>query len=82
MSEKHHHPKITVQKAFIIGIVLNILFVIVEFTTGIWSGSVGLISDAGHNLSDVAGLLLAMLAYGLTKIAATKKYTYGFKKTT
>lgn len=84
MSEKHHHHQanLSVQKAFVIGIALNTLFVIVEFSVGIWNHSVGLISDAGHNLSDVASLLLAMLAYGLTKIAATKKYTYGFKKTT
>jgi len=84
MSEKHHHHQanFSVQKAFVIGIALNTLFVIVEFSVGIWNHSVGLISDAGHNLSDVASLLLAMLAYGLTKIAATKKYTYGFKKTT
>ena len=54
MSEKHHHPKITVQKAFIIGIVLNTLFVIVEFSGGIWYHSIGLISDAGRNVSDVA----------------------------
>ena len=57
-------------------------FVIVEFAVGLCYGSMGLLSDAGHNLSDVAGLLLAMLAFRLAQARATPKYTYGYKKST
>jgi cobalt-zinc-cadmium efflux system protein len=61
---------------------LNISFVIVEFVAGFLYNSVGLLSDAGHNLSDVVSLVLAMLAFRLSKIIANKKYTYGYKKVT
>lgn len=85
MNEHTHHPinkPINLNKAFIIGIVLNLIFVIIEFVAGFRESSLGLISDAGHNLSDVASLLLAMLAFHLSKVSATKKYTYGYKKST
>lgn len=82
----HHHghqPEFTsLNKAFIIGIALNAGFVIAEFTAGFWYNSLGLISDAGHNLGDVASLVLAMLAFRLAKINPTVRYTYGFKKST
>lgn len=42
----------------------------------------GLLSDAGHNLSDVASLLLAMLAFRLARVRATSRYTYGYRKST
>lgn len=42
----------------------------------------GLLSDAGHNLSDVAGLLLALLAYRLSRVRTTPHYTYGYRKST
>lgn len=85
MTHEHHHHDHTVtslNKAFIWGIVLNVGFVIVEFAVGLYYGSMGLLSDAGHNLSDVAGLLLAMLAFRLAQARATPKYTYGYKKST
>ena len=72
----------SLNKSFIIGIILNSLFVITEFIVGTISNSVGLISDAGHNLSDVASLILAMLAFKLAKTRTNKKYTYGYKKMT
>ncbi|MBO6117967.1 MAG: cation transporter [Bacteroidales bacterium] len=81
----HHHGNInadSLNKAFIWGIVLNALFVVVEFLIGFFAGSVGLISDAGHNLSDVASLILAMLAFRLAKIHTNNNYTYGYKKMT
>ena len=66
----HHHPlpadALSLNRAFVLGIALNLLFVIVEFVVGLCYGSMGLLSDAGHNLSDVAGLLLAMLAFRLS----------------
>lgn len=83
-SGHHHHvPEIkSLNAIFIFGITLNLVFVIVEFLAGYFSDSVGLISDAGHNLSDVASLVLAMMAYRLAKVKANKHYTYGFKKGT
>lgn len=85
MTHEHHHHDHTVtslNKAFIWGIALNVGFVIVEFAVGLCYGSMGLLSDAGHNLSDVASLLLAMLAFRLAQARATPKYTYGYKKST
>ncbi len=86
MEHSHHHHQhtedINLNKAFIIGISLNVIFVIIEFAAGIWYDSMGLLSDAGHNLSDIASLLLAMLAFRLSKISAKKNYTYGYKKST
>ena len=85
MAHEHHHHDHTVtslNKAFILGIALNVAFVVVEFAVGLYYGSMGLLSDAGHNLSDVASLLLAMLAFRLAQAKATPKYTYGYKKST
>jgi len=69
-------------RAFIIGIVINLLYVVVEVAAGIYYNSLSLISDAGHNLSDVAALGLAMLAFRLAKRKANDKFTYGYKKST
>ncbi len=81
--DHHHVLEITgLNKSFIIGIGLNILFVITEFGVGFYYNSLGLISDAGHNLGDVASLILAMLAFRLARMSATSKYTYGYKKST
>lgn len=78
-----HHPAVSsLNKAFIIGIVLNAGFVIAEFIAGFRYNSLGLISDAGHNLGDVASLVLAMLAFRLAKANANTRYTYGYKKST
>ncbi len=68
--------------AFIIGISLNGLFVIVEVITGIINNSMSLLTDAGHNLSDVASLVLSLIAFRLAKKKSTQKFTYGYKKTT
>ena len=80
----HHHAHaldITkVSKSLVAGILLNIIFVVVEFAAGFFSNSLALISDAGHNLSDVASLALALLAFKLLKIKPTKKFTYGYRK--
>ena len=78
MGHDHHHDHTvsSLNKAFILGITLNVAFVVVEFTVGLYYGSMGLLSDAGHNLSDVASLLLAMLAFRLAQAHATPRYTY------
>lgn len=79
----HHSQQVTsLNRAFIIGIVLNMAFVLAEAIAGFASNSLGLLSDAGHNLSDVVSLALSMMAYKLSGALATKKFTYGFKKST
>lgn len=78
-----HHPAFTsLNRAFAVGISLNLLFVIAEFLVGFRQNSMGLLSDAGHNLSDVVSLVLAMLAFRLAKVQPTSRYTYGYKKST
>ena len=69
-------------KAFIVGIVLNIVYVVIELVAGIALSSVSLISDAEHNLSDVVSLVLALLAFKLAQVKPSQKYTYGYKKST
>ncbi len=59
---------------------LNLAFVIVEAVAGFVGNSLGLLSDAGHNLSDVFSLLLAMIALKLASSHATKRFTYGRRK--
>lgn len=84
----HHHAHTpsteltSINKAFLVGIVLNMAFVVVEAVTGFFSHSLALLSDAGHNLSDVASLSLSLVAFRLAKIKATANYTYGFRKAT
>ena len=60
----------------------ELIFVVAEFIAGFWYNSLGLISDAGHNLGDVFSLVLAMLAFRLAKVSPTLRYTYGYKKST
>lgn len=81
--QHHHAPNLDhLNRAFIWGIALNTVYVLVEFGAGLWLDSLALLSDAGHNLSDVASLLLAMLAFRLAKVKPNDKYTYGYKKST
>ena len=81
-SHSHNTTLISVSKIFIIGIALNLAFVIIEFATGFYTNSLALMSDAGHNLSDVATLGLSLFAFRMMKRKATSKYTYGFHKST
>lgn len=88
MSHEHSHQHShtinaeSLNKAFIIGIVLNLAFVVIEFAADFWFDSLALLSDAGHNLSDVVSLVLALLAFRLAKVKANERYTYGYKKST
>lgn len=76
-----HTPVITnLNNAFIVGIVLNSAYVLIQIIIGLKIKSLALLSDAGHNFLDVAGLGLAMLAFKLTKSKSTETYTYGYKK--
>jgi len=68
-------------RAFAISVVLNSLFVVIEFVYGFIANSTALMADAGHNLSDVLGLLLAWGAAMLAKSAPNGRYTYGLRST-
>lgn len=76
----HHHGQ-PGSRAFVIAIALNSLFVAVEFVYGLIAGSTALMADAGHNLSDVLGLLLSLLALVLVRKAPNGRYTYGLRST-
>src|SRR6185503_597511 len=78
----HHHAPADMGRAFAIGVVLNTAFVLVEVAAGFWAGSMALLADAGHNLSDVLALLMAWGAAALAKRAPTARRTYGLRKAT
>ncbi len=80
-NHSHPHNK-NITRAFAIGIILNIIYVAVELGFGLLINSMALIADAGHNFSDVLGLILAWGAAYLAETAATEKRTYGFGKST
>jgi len=78
----HHHAPVgaDLSKAFVIGIMLNSAFVIVEACVGLFSGSLALVADAGHNLSDVVTLITAWLALRLNRSRPTAQHTYGQRR--
>ena len=80
----HHHPAPNgrLNQAFAWGIGLNIVFVLVEVVAGFKTGSLALLTDAGHNLSDVGSLLLSLFAFYMARRQTTKIYSYGFRKFT
>ena len=82
MSHDHKHEKRNYNRAFMIGVILNIIFILIEAGYGIVAGSLALIADAGHNLSDVLSLLLAWGASLLAAKRPTQKRTYGFRRVT
>jgi cobalt-zinc-cadmium efflux system protein len=75
----HHHAAADFGRAFAIGIGLNVAFVIAEATYGVLSNSTALLADAGHNLSDVLGLVVAWVAVHLAKRPPTARLTYGLR---
>ena len=77
----HHHAPTSFGRAFLIAITLNTTFVAVEFGYGFAANSTALMADAGHNLSDVLGLILAWGAAILSKKAPSVRYTYGLRST-
>lgn len=79
----HHHHNHAIERLstiYIVAVGLNLLFVVVEAVAGFVGHSLGLLSDAGHNLSDVFSLILAMIALKLASSHATKRFTYGHRK--
>src|SRR5262245_14482206 len=77
----HHHAPRSFGRAFAIGVCLNAAFVAIEFGAGVWAGSLALVADAGHNLSDVLGLLLAWGASYLARRKPSGRRTYGLRRT-
>ncbi|ALC10029.1 cation diffusion facilitator family transporter [Lactiplantibacillus plantarum] len=75
----HSHQIQQQTSAFKIGVALNTAFIVLEAGYGFASGSLALVADAGHNLSDVLGLLISWLAIWLGQKSANDKYTYGYK---
>jgi cobalt-zinc-cadmium efflux system protein len=69
-------------RALAAGVALNTAFVIVEAGAGLWSGSLSLLADAGHNAGDVLGLLLAWGASWLARRPPSRRYTWGLRRTT
>jgi len=80
----HHHvsPGQVPTAAFVAGIALNGAYVVAQVIAGFATHSVALLSDAGHNLSDVAGLALSLVAFRLAKVKPTQSFTYGYQKST
>lgn len=75
-----HHASTGFNRAFAVGIALNLAFVGIEAFYGWRVNSLALLADAGHNLSDVAGLVLAWVALLAGKLRGDTRYTYGFKR--
>jgi cobalt-zinc-cadmium efflux system protein len=78
--DHHHvHGPADFGRAFALGTALNLAFVAVEGTAGFLTHSVALLADAGHNLSDVLGLLVAWAGAELAKRPASRRFTYGLR---
>lgn len=91
MEDSHNHAHshshaVEIDKSnrnvFLIGIGLNMAFVLAEVITGFIYNSMALLTDAGHNLSDVASLAISLVAFWMAKKKSSAVYTYGYKKTT
>lgn len=81
-NHNYSHEQNDYNKVFAFGIILNVIYVVVEFIFGLKINSMALIADAGHNLSDVLGLLLAWGATYLARSSTTTTRTYGLRKST
>jgi cobalt-zinc-cadmium efflux system protein len=79
-SHAHHHGSPNYNRAFVISVVLNVAFVIIEAVYGIAANSLALLADAGHNLSDVLGLLLAWGASVLAQRRPSARRTFGLRR--
>ncbi len=77
----HSHGPANYDRAFAIGITLNLGFVVIEALYGFLANSMALLADAGHNLSDVLGLVIAWGASVLAKRPPSERYTYGLRST-
>jgi cobalt-zinc-cadmium efflux system protein len=81
-SHSHGGAPRNYDRAFAVGVALNLAFVLIEAGYGLYAGSLALLADAGHNLSDVLGLLLAWGAAVLARRPPSGRYTYGLSAST
>ncbi|MDP2152596.1 MAG: cation diffusion facilitator family transporter [Methylotenera sp.] len=81
-AHKHEHTPANFNSAFAIGIALNVAFVAIEAFYGWKVNSLALLADAGHNLSDVLGLILAWVGVFASKLRPNSRHTYGWKRAT
>ncbi|HNX67281.1 MAG TPA: cation diffusion facilitator family transporter [Bacteroidales bacterium] len=81
-SEVHSTPGMNIGTAFKAGIAINVIFIIVESVYGFLSDSMALVSDAGHNFSDVLGLAISWIAILISQHKPTNRFTYGFRRST
>jgi cobalt-zinc-cadmium efflux system protein len=77
--KEHVTTDAALDRAFRVGLILNGGFVVVELAAGVLSGSLALIADAGHNVSDILGLVVAWVALRLSRRAPTPRFTYGLR---
>src|SRR3989338_1643090 len=84
MGHNHDHgtQKMNFNKAFAVGILLNVIFITAEIIYGLQANSLALLADAGHNASDVLGLFLAWGAALLAKRKSSERFTYGLQSST
>lgn len=78
----HHSPPADFSLAFALGIALNLGFVAIETAYGFWANSMALLADAGHNLSDVLGLVVAWIGAALARRPASRRFSYGYRGAT
>lgn len=83
----HHHDhscshEQNYNRSFALGVLLNVVYIVIEAVYGLSTGSLALLADAGHNLSDVLGLLIAWAAFYFSRLKPTQRYTYGWGSTT
>lgn len=79
---QHHAPPDRMTRAFVVGITLNIIFVVIGVIAGVAAHSTALLADAAHNMGDVLGLAMAFGATMLARRATTARRTYGLRRTT
>src|SRR5712691_8038585 len=80
MVHDHSHAPANYNKAFAIGVALNVVYIVIEVIVGLTIGSLALVADAGHNTSDVISLLLAWGASYLSQLRPSRRRTYGLRK--
>ena len=77
-ADHHHAHQVDYNRAFAVGVALNVIYVVVEAAYGFAVNSLSLLADAGHNLSDVLGLVIAWGAHFLSQVKPTRRRTYGW----
>src|SRR5690606_19329393 len=81
-THRHHAPPLDPGRGFVLGIALNVAFIVVEIVAGVIAKSTALLADAAHNVGDVLGLGMAWGAVVLARRRRTARRTYGLRRTT